>query len=174
MIGRRRIALKPSPLPLTASRRVVCIVRARLGWAQPTGHTSGHSLRVLSSTRSKCGGETMEGDGFFDRRLKARNALTTSSISSAQARRPASNLASGAPFGRVTHDESRGQLAARFTRGRVRRVRGCDRRPGRWILRLVPAENVARPTGTSSRRATVSAGTCAARCGRRAAPLPPR
>ena len=56
---------------------------------------------------------------------------------------------------------------------RVRPVPGRDRRPARWIPRLVLSEIVARPTGTSCRHASAPAGTHAARCVRHAAlPLP--
>src|SRR6188768_2993119 len=44
--GRRRIAINPSPWPLSATTRVGCIVRALLAWAQSLGHIPGHSRRV--------------------------------------------------------------------------------------------------------------------------------
>jgi len=62
------MAFKPPPLPLSASTRVGCIVRALLVWAQSIGHISGHTWPVLNSAHSKDGGETREGDGLYGRR----------------------------------------------------------------------------------------------------------
>src|SRR5262249_20041999 len=66
---RRRLAFKPSPLPLSATTRVgwlvlVLLVLGTLDWA----HFRAHLARLLRDPFKKRK-VTRKGDGFFDRRL---------------------------------------------------------------------------------------------------------